>query len=108
MKRIDAIVLLSKLRELIEHESTSEAERDAALVRVRQLRKRYRIGRVETEPAAPKGRPRKDPSQVRSKMIRFLVTEEEHKKVTDNAKKARMNVSEFLRDRALRDSWYLK
>ncbi len=103
MTRTEAIKKLSKLRELVEHANTSEEERDAALVRIRQLRKRHRIGHFETEPPGPRGRPRKDPSQLRSKMLRFLVTQDEHKKIVKNAKKARVNVSEFIRDRILRD-----
>jgi len=101
MTRVDAIKLLSKLRELVEHQSTSTQEREAALIRIRQLRKRHKIGHFETEPIGSRGRPRKDPLQLRNKMIRFLVNKEEYLRITEKASRLKMSLSAYLRLSAL-------
>jgi len=97
MTRRDALALLGKLREVVEHPNTEAQERDAALVRIRQLRKKHKIGHIETSPPRSRGRPKKDPLQLRDKILRFLVNADEYTRIVDKAKRRRMSVSAYLR-----------
>ncbi len=97
MTRTQAIKLLHKLRELVEHPNTAEEERVASIARINKLKSKYQLGTYELGEQPTFGRQRKPPELRRDRVVRFCLTPGEHKKLRELAEQFHMSMSDFIR-----------
>lgn len=90
---------LAKLRELVEHVRTAPEEREAALLRIRQLKAKYHIGQYEEHEDIHRrpGPPSKPPEEKLSQVVKVLLTRSEKARVRSDAAKAGCSMSEWCR-----------